>query len=32
MRGELARGLVGFGPGLTPSCDDFLSGILLSLY
>ena len=30
--GELARRLVGFGPGLTPSCDDFLSGVLLSLY
>ncbi len=24
--------LVGFGPGLTPSCDDFLNAFLLSLY
>lgn len=30
--GELAGSLVGFGPGLTPSCDDFLKGVLLSLF
>ncbi|NMA18173.1 MAG: DUF2877 domain-containing protein [Clostridiaceae bacterium] len=24
--------LIGFGPGLTPSCDDFMSAVLLSLY
>lgn len=30
--GELTGRLVGFGPGLTPSCDDFLSAILLSLF
>ncbi|HZK29249.1 MAG TPA: DUF2877 domain-containing protein [Clostridia bacterium] len=24
--------LIGFGPGLTPSCDDFLAGIMLSLF
>ncbi len=29
---EGAFGLIGFGPGLTPSCDDFLAGVLLSLY
>jgi hypothetical protein len=28
----LARALIGFGPGLTPSCDDFMTGILLSFY
>lgn len=27
-----ARRLIGFGPGLTPSCDDFISGIILLLY
>ena len=26
---ERTKRLIGFGPGLTPSCDDFLSGILL---
>lgn len=33
-RGALdkARKLIGFGPGLTPACDDFLAGILLWLY
>lgn len=30
--GELTCRLIGFGPGLTPSCDDFLSAILLSLF
>jgi hypothetical protein len=29
---EVSRGLVGFGPGLTPSADDFLLGIMASLY
>lgn len=28
----LAGSLLGFGPGLTPSCDDFLTGIILLLY
>ncbi len=32
LAGELAGRLVGFGPGLTPSCDDFLKGVCLSLY
>lgn len=27
-----AEHLIGFGPGLTPSCDDFLSGLILYLY
>ena len=26
-----AKTIIGFGPGLTPSCDDFLSGLILSL-
>jgi hypothetical protein len=26
-----ARSLLGLGPGLTPSCDDFLAGLLMSL-
>ena len=30
--GELTGRLIGFGPGLTPSCDDFLSAILLGLF
>ncbi|MGI6157268.1 MAG: DUF2877 domain-containing protein [Saccharofermentanales bacterium] len=29
---ECSRRLIGFGPGLTPSCDDFLAGVMLSLY
>lgn len=29
---SLTKGLIGFGPGLTPSCDDFLTGIILLLY
>ncbi len=29
---RLAEGLIGFGPGLTPACDDFLAGIALDLY
>ena len=29
---DLTERLIGFGPGLTPSCDDFLAGILLSLF
>ena len=29
---EAAVGLLGFGPGLTPSADDFLLGIMASLY
>lgn len=29
---ERAKRLIGFGPGLTPSCDDFLAGILLWSY
>ena len=30
--GYLSERLIGFGPGLTPSCDDFLAGIILLLY
>lgn len=30
--GNQATMLIGFGPGLTPSCDDFMSAVLLSLY
>jgi hypothetical protein len=30
--GQLARALIGFGPGLTPSCDDFMTALLLSLF
>ena len=26
-----AREIIGLGPGLTPSCDDFLAGLLLSI-
>ncbi len=29
---DKASRLIGFGPGLTPACDDFLAGILLWLY
>ena len=29
---DLAGRIIGFGPGLTPSCDDFLTGIILLLY
>lgn len=30
--GRQATMLIGFGPGLTPSCDDFMAAVLLSLY
>ena len=29
---DRARQLIGFGPGLTPACDDFLAGVLLWLF
>jgi hypothetical protein len=30
--GRQATMLIGFGPGLTPSCDDFMAAVLLSLF
>ena len=32
MINEASKGLIGLGPGLTPATDDFLLGIMASLY